>query len=79
VGARSRDWRGVQRIRYSGRTDHSDTWFVLNPDFRETKFVIVDVGEQGTWWYIGQIFDYNRTLLQTRLVLNPDFESYGSG
>jgi hypothetical protein len=65
------------------------TRFVLNPDFRETKFVIVDVsgskdvvvsgrdtsGAQKEPAY--QLFNGNGNLIVTQFVLNFDFTNLG--
>ena len=61
------------------------TRFVLNPDFRETKFTVLDVGGSKDILVSGretagvgrgpayQMFDSSGNFILTRLVLNPDF------
>ena len=61
------------------------TRFVLNPDFRKTKFTVLDVGGSKEIVVSGretagagrgpayQMFDANGNFLLTRFVLNPDF------
>ena len=45
MSARCRDWLGDRRIKvFWAGGSFRFTRVVLNPDFRETKFVIVDVG-----------------------------------
>jgi hypothetical protein len=61
------------------------TRFVLNPDFRETKFTVLDVGGSKDILVSGretagvgrgpayQMFNSSGNFILTRLVLNPDF------
>jgi len=64
------------------------TRFVLNPDFRETKFVVLDVGGSKDIVVSGrettglgrgpayQVFDFSGNFILTRFVLNPDFAQF---
>ena len=64
------------------------TRFVLNPDFRETKFAVLDVGGSKDIVVSGretsgvqrgpayQVFDSSGNFILTRFVLNPDFTEF---
>jgi hypothetical protein len=64
------------------------TRFVLNPDFRETKFTVLDVGGSKDVVVYGretagagrgpayQMFDSSGNFILTRFVLNPDFTEF---
>ena len=71
--------RCAERIIYS---------LVLNPDFRETKFAVLDVGGSKDIVVSGQetsgaqrgpayqMFDSSGNFVLTRFVLNPDFAEF---
>ena len=64
------------------------TRFVLNPDFRETKFRVLDAGASKNVLVYGretaglgrgpayQVFDASGNFILTRFVLNPDFTEF---
>jgi subtilisin family serine protease len=64
------------------------TRFVLNPDFSETKFTVMDVGGSKDEVMYGretsgagrgpayQVFDASGNFILTRFVLNPDFSDF---